>query len=329
MIEMQFLGTSAGIPSKSRNVTGLALRLLPLKDQILVDCGEGSQLQLMKSSFSITRIKHIFITHMHGDHTLGLPGLLASRSLLGAQEPVNVTGPLGIKDFVQDSLEATFCNLDFDLKFHEIKKGDHLTSEIPGFKVSSITLKHNIPSYAYRFEQLKPHRTFLVEKARDLGIPEGPLYKELQQGKSITMDNGKSYHGEDFLTEPKKPLVLIIGGDNVDPSLVLPVLNQADVFVHEATYTHADFEKLPRKLQHSTVEQVAKIAEEARVKNLVLTHFSPRYHDLKLDSFSQIKTLAAEHFSGQLFLADDLAKFELGKPGDSLVRTDVNHGKNV
>ena len=323
MIEMQFLGTSAGIPSKSRNVTGLVLRLLPLKDQILVDCGEASQHQLMRSSFSITRIKHIFITHMHGDHTLGLPGLLASRSLLGSLEPVSVTGPVGIKKFLQDSLEATFCNLDFDLVFHEIKDGEQLESEIPGFKVSSVRLNHNIPSYAYRFEQLKPHRTFLVEKAKSLGIPEGPIYKELQQGKRITLDDGRSYNGEDFLTEPKKPLVLIVGGDNVDPKLIYPVLKQADVFVHEATYTQGDFEKLPRKLLHSTVEQVAKIAEEAKVRNLVLTHFSPRYHEPSLDSFTQIKNLAKEHFSGQLFLADDLAKFELGKPGDALKRTDT------
>lgn len=321
MIEMQFLGTSAGIPSKSRNVTGLVLRLLPLKDQILVDCGEASQHQLMRSSFAITRIKHIFITHMHGDHTLGLPGLLASRSLLGSKEPVTVTGPAGIQKFVQDSLDATFCNLDFELKFNEIAKGIDFSTQIPGFKVSSISLKHNIPSYAYRFEQSKPHRTFLVEKAKSLGIPEGHLYKDLQLGKTITLEDGRSFHGEDFLSKPKKPLVLIVGGDNVNPSLVSPFLEHADVFVHEATYTHSDFEKLPRKLFHSTVEQVAKVAQEAKVKNLVLTHFSPRYHDPRLDAFPSIEALAKEHFDGQLFLAEDLAKFELGKPGDALVRT--------
>ena len=321
MIEMQFLGTSAGIPSKSRNVTGLVLRLLPLKHQILVDCGEASQHQLMRSSFSVTRIRHIFITHMHGDHTLGLPGLLASRSLLGSKKPVDITGPVGIKKFVLDSLKATFCNLDFDLSFHEIQEGEQLASEIPGFKVSSIRLEHNIPSYAYRFEQARPHRTFLVEKAKKLGIPAGPFYKELQLGNQITLEDGRSYHGEDFLTEPKKPLILIVGGDNVDPDLISPFLKQADVFVHEATYTQADFEKLPRKLLHSTVEQVAKVAQKSGVKNLVLTHFSPRYHDPSQDAFGPMRSLAQEHYSGKLFIAEDLAKFELGKPGDSLVQT--------
>lgn len=320
MIEMQFLGTSAGIPSKYRNVTGLVLRLLPLKDQVLIDCGEGSQQQLFRSSFSITRIKYVFITHMHGDHTFGLPGMLASRSLLGALDPVHIFGPAGIRKFVQESLQATYCNLDFELIFNEIEEGQALNTEIPGFKINSITLKHNIPSYAYRFQQIRPHRTFLVDKAKRLGIPAGPLYKDLQLGKTISTEDGRVFSGEDFLTEPKKPLILIVGGDNAEPSLISPHLKEADIFVHEATYTQKDFEKLPRKLLHSTVEQVTKIAEKAGVKNLVLTHFSPRYHDPSLDSFSHIESLAKEHFSGQIFLAEDLAKFELGKPGGVLVR---------
>lgn len=275
-MEILFLGTGAGVPAKSRNVTSIALKLLAERNSIwLFDCGEATQQQILHTTLKPRKIDKIFITHLHGDHIFGLPGLISSRSFQGGESPLTIYGPKGIKNFILTSLKVSGTHLRFQLKFNELEESG-LIFEDSQFKVSCLPLDHGIESFGYRIEETDHQGSLQVEKVKELGIPFGPLYGKLKNGETITLSDGRSFNGQDFIGETQKGRVVTILGDTKKTNNSVLLAKDADVLIHESTFEGSD-QKMARDYNHSTNIDAARVAIEAKVKQLLLTHISARY----------------------------------------------------
>jgi ribonuclease Z len=306
MIELTFLGTSAGVPTRKRNVSALALRVRNEKEWMLFDCGEGTQHRIMQTPLSPYHLSRIFITHLHGDHVYGLFGLLASRGMTRVEAPLEVYGPEGLREMVECVMTHSQLNLPFDLRIFEIDERTAL--RFGGVRIDVVALSHSLPSYGFvlTFDD-RPGR-FDVRKAKALGIPEGPLYARLKRGESVTLPDGRTVEGETLVGPPIKGMRIAIGGDNDEPMRFAPYA-PFDLMVHEATYTRKDFENLPRKFKHTTAEALAKAARQMGVKRLILTHISPRYDDD--GRVAELLEEAEKHFDGEITIAYDFLKVSL------------------
>lgn len=275
-MELQFLGTGAGVPAKLRNVTSIALKLLDERNEVwLFDCGEGTQQQILKTTVRPRKINKIFITHLHGDHIFGLPGLLSSRSFQGGEETLTIYGPVGIKEYVQTSLRLSESKLSYSIKYVEIVE-DGVIFEDKTFKVIAKKLDHRITSYGYRIEEKDLPGELLIDKVREANIPEGPLYAKLKKGLDITLEDGRTFSGKDFVA-PKRPgRVVTILGDTRQTDAIAILAKDADVLVHESTFGK-DEAKMAKNYYHSTSTQAAQVAKDSHVKQLLLTHISARY----------------------------------------------------
>lgn len=278
-MELQFLGTGAGSPSKARNVTCTALKTGGKNNEVwLFDCGEATQHQILRTNIRPGKIRRIFITHLHGDHIFGLPGLLSSRSFLGgADEPLCLYGPAGIRCFVESALEVSQTQLSYPINFYEFVS-DGLILDDGEFTVSAFELAHSLPSFAYRIEEKERAGGLQMDRLRELGIPSGPLLGRLKNGETVTLDDGRLIDGKEYLSPPRKGRVIAIFGDTKPCPSALAAAEGADVLVHEATFAAGD-EAMAEKVFHSTVSDAADLAAEAGVKRLYLTHISARYAD--------------------------------------------------
>ena len=275
-MEILFLGTGAGVPAKSRNVTSIALKLLAERNSIwLFDCGEATQQQILHTTLKPRKIDKIFITHLHGDHIFGLPGLISSRSFQGGESPLTIYGPKGIKNFVLTSLKVSGTHLRFQLKFNELEESG-IVFEDSQFKVSCLPLEHGIESFGYRIEESDHQGSLQVEKVKKIGIPFGPLYGRLKNGETITLSDGRSFNGQDFIGETQKGRIVTILGDTKKTNNSIVLAKDADVLIHESTFEGSD-QKMARDYNHSTNIDAARVAKEANVKQLLLTHISARY----------------------------------------------------
>lgn len=274
---LYFLGTGAGKPSLERNVTSVALKLPEsINESWLFDCGEGTQHQLLRSPFSLNQITRIFITHLHGDHIFGLPGLLASRSFASNERSVTVYGPSGIKEFLANALRISETNLSYQLLIKEIE--DSKVIDIEDWQVRTKAVDHDLPSFTYRVEEPDTAGRLDVEKLRQLQIPPGPIYGKLKQGKTVRLDDGTLLEGSAFIGPPRRGRHVVISGDTRYSQASVDLSKQADVLVHEATFG-ASLTARAHLYFHSTTTQAAWIAKEAMVGQLVLTHLSSRYRD--------------------------------------------------
>ncbi|MFL0810840.1 MAG: ribonuclease Z [Agarilytica sp.] len=331
-MEFIFLGTSSGIPTNTRNVSGLVIKRRNSKNWCLVDCGEGTQHQLLRLPYSLPKLDTIFITHVHGDHCYGLPGLLASAAMAGRKAPVTLIGPQGVWDFVSAAMSATDMHMSYDINFIDVDNIDSFRAE-NSFNVSVCALSHRVPSYAYVFDEVVNDAPLNTEKLEQESIPKGPLWGRLAKGEAITLGDGRIVRGEDYKLTPNKSRRIIVGGDNDTPALLHEHAQQCDVLIHESTYTQAISEKVGPAPQHSSARDVGVAAQKAGVKNLVLTHFSARYHlPLPLEKDRQVAEKgqqeksenaiqsvfdeAKAHYSGELFLANDFDQFVLSAEGD-------------
>jgi len=271
---LTFLGTSAGVPTRSRNVSALALQLQNRKEWMLFDCGEGTQHQILKSSLNAYHLSRVFITHLHGDHVYGLFGLLASKGMQRSPAPLEIYGPRGLEEMVTAVMRLSQLHLPFDLQIREIEAGERLRFE--GFDMDVVPLSHSITSYGFvlTFDDTPGHLD--VERLKAAGIPEGPLYGKLKNGEKVTLPDGRELNGKDFLTPPSPGKRIAIGGDNDDPMRFAPYAPY-DVMIHEATYTQDYFDHLPRRFKHTTAKQLGTAAQKMGVSKLILTHISPRY----------------------------------------------------
>jgi len=274
-MELTFLGTGAGIPSKERNVSAVALSLLQELNSIwLFDCGEATQHQILHTSIKSRKINKIFITHMHGDHIFGLPGLLSSRSFQGGKELLTVYGPSGIKNYIETSLQASGTHLTYPLAIKEIEEGQLFDD--PLFTVYCKKMDHGIPSYGYRIVEKEKPGELLVDKLKAIGIQPGPIYQQIKENNVVTTADGRKLCRDHFIGPNKKGRILSILGDTRYPEKNIAFVKDSDVLVHEATFEH-EKEILAEQYFHSTTTQAALLAEAAEIKKLVLTHISSRY----------------------------------------------------
>ena len=275
-MQLEFLGTGAGSPSKQRNVTSVALRLLEELNEVwLFDAGEATQHQILRTTIRPRKISKIFITHLHGDHIFGLPGLLSSRSFQGGNEPLTIYGPVGIKRFVLTALQVSESRLSYPLHFVEIDH-DQVLFDQNGFKVTTMHLDHKIACYGYRIEEADHPGELLVDKLKADHVPSGPLYGQLKAGKTVTLPDGRTIDGHDYIGHPQPGRIVAIMGDTRKTKNAIILAQNADVLVHESTFAKNEAQ-MARSYYHSTSQQAAEVAKAAHVKRLLLTHISARY----------------------------------------------------
>ncbi|MCK5636141.1 MAG: ribonuclease Z [Thermoplasmatales archaeon] len=269
-----FLGTGGSWPTIKRNVTSIAVKRAG--EVILFDCGEGTQRQFQKSKLSYMQISKIFITHFHGDHFLGIPGLIQTMQLNDRDVPLHIYGPKGMTKLVDQLLSLGYFRPNYKITPHEVNGGDVLDFE--EYCIHVLNVKHGIPAVAYSIEEKMRPGKFDKPKALKLGIPEGPLFSKLQRGETITLKDGKKITSDIVLGPPRKGRKIIISGDTVPIDKMISFAKNADVLVHEATFD-SDLEDISGEYGHTTAAQAAKIAKKANVTELFLTHVSPRYLD--------------------------------------------------
>jgi ribonuclease Z len=268
------LGTSSGTPTKERNVSAIAIFINGR--WLLFDCGEGTQYRLLRAPVRLGQLDAIFVTHLHGDHIFGMPGLLATLSMQHRDQPLNVYGPRGIKDFVTSALRFSMTKLSYEVKITEIEAGNIRVGE--GYSVSCLPLDHQVIDFGYAIiEDDRPGR-FDLEQARALGIPAGPLYGKLQSGQDVTLDDGREIKSRDVVGETRKGRRVVYCTDTRPCQNSVELARNASLLIHEATYTQELVDEA-RKRGHSTAAQAASIAEQANCERLLITHFSPRYLD--------------------------------------------------
>lgn len=275
LLDILFLGTGAGIPAKLRNVTSIALKLLEERGAIwLFDAGEATQHQILHTSIKPRRIEKVFITHLHGDHIYGLPGLLASRSFQGGESEVTVYGPKGLKEYITTSLSVSQTYLKYLLKIVEIDSG--VVFEDEQFIVEAQLLDHGIPSYGYRIVEKDKPGTLLADKLVEAGVKPGPIFRKIKEGESVTLEDGSMIIPEDFLGPDQKGRIVTILGDTRYCDNAISLAQDADLLIHEATFSKGE-EKLAHDYFHSTTHQAAEVARLAGSRKLCLTHISSRY----------------------------------------------------
>ncbi|ABO67612.1 Metal-dependent hydrolase [Geobacillus thermodenitrificans NG80-2] len=274
-LELLFLGTGAGVPAKERNVSSIALQLLEERGATwLFDCGEATQHQILHTAIRPRRIEHIFITHLHGDHLFGLPGLLGSRSFQSGETPLTVFGPKGIRQFVETALTVSGTRLRYELNIAEIDEGVIFDDE--RFSVTAKRLDHGMPSYGFRVAEKDLPGPLLVDRLKALGVRPGPIYQQIKQGKTVVLEDGTVLDGREFVGPPQKGRIVAVLGDTRFCEAAIELAHEADVVIHEATFAAAE-QRLARDYFHSTTTDAAEVAKRAGAKRLILTHISSRY----------------------------------------------------
>ena len=317
-MEIIFLGTSSGTPTKTRNVSGLAIKMIANKSWCLVDCGEGTQQQILKTKLSLNRLSAIFITHLHGDHCYGLPGLIASATMTGRSDDLTIIGPAASKEYFEAIQKHSQMRLSYKINFVAVELiGSY--NKLNDFNVEIIQLSHRVASYAYGFIEKNIKAKLNVKKLKKDQIEPGTIWGELHKGSDITLHNGSTLISDEYVLDKRNARKIIISGDNDNPELLKKAAKTSQVLVHEATYTDEVAQKVGKAPQHSSAKMVAKFAETAALPNLVLTHFSPRYQlqaTKSNHSILEIQQEAEKHYHGKLFLAEDFTCLQLDIDGE-------------
>lgn len=295
-----FLGTSASIPTKESNLPSVAIARWG--EVYIFDVGEGTQRQLMSAKISLMKIKHIFITHLHADHILGLPGLLHTMCLMQRREKIVIHGPVGIKEYVEKTLEREEVVPPYPIEVREIKVGDFLILDERDFMVKATYGVHMVPNVMYALEE-KERRKFNVELAKRMRIPRA-LWSRLQNGESVVVE-GKEISPDDVLEESISGRKVVYTGDTTYCGQLVEMSKNADMLIHEATYSKEHHTKALMWL-HSTGEMAGAVARDANVNTLVLTHFSPR-----ITQRSILVNEARTMFRGNVLAAYDFMRVEI------------------
>jgi ribonuclease Z len=272
-MEIVFLGTGGTWPSPRRNVSAIGVRMG--SEVLLLDCGEGTQRQLMMSPLSFMKITKVLITHFHGDHFLGLGGLVQSMHMNEREEELVVYGPRGIGQVVDQILHLGHFRAGFQIRTVPMQNGS--AEDCGGYWIRAANARHNVPALAYRIEEKERPGRFNRPKAEALGIPAGPLYRRLQQGESVTV-SGQTFRPEDVLGPPRRGRSLVYTGDTLPSDEMVEFARDCDVLIHDAT-VDGSLEERGNEYGHSSSRQAAEIAKRCGAGKLFLTHLSPRYED--------------------------------------------------
>ena len=344
MLKLTFLGTSAGVPTKQRNVTALAIECLnPYRSAtnqqqnkksrpwVLIDCGEGTQQQLLHTKLSLHQLEAICITHVHGDHCYGLPGLLASAAMSGRTAALTLIAPKAIATLLEAITVTTELYFPFVINFMAI---EDLLSEpnsenkdqviIPldnqhQLVIDIHPLSHRVASYGFGLTQTISRRTLNTDKLTAAGLPASVLWGRLQQGEDVITENGRKLYSVDYVDNDSQRTRVVIAGDNDTPECLSAAVVDTDLLVHEATYTHEVLNKIQAKNpdfdpMHSSAQLVGRFAQENSLKNLILTHFSARYQSFdnpnsNTPNMAHIRLDAESAYKGNLWLAADFDQY--------------------
>ncbi|MEM2136377.1 MAG: ribonuclease Z [Candidatus Methanomethylicia archaeon] len=302
-VKLVFLGTSAGLPTIKRGLSCIALKYCG--DLLIFDCGEGAQRSMIMAGLGFPQNFKIFITHMHGDHVLGILGLIQTLSLMDRSFDVHIYGPAGIADFVNYNKKILNFHLSYKLYLHEISSGIILDDK--NYIIRAVESEHVKPSYAYSFEEkLKPGK-FYPEKALALGVPRGPLWKKLQEGAPVHNIFGNLVFPEQVMDPPRAGLKIVYSGDTRPCENVLNLSKGADILIYDSTFDDSLVDKAFLDM-HSTASEAAEIAAKANVKLLVLTHISARY-----DSSHEILLKQAKEKFNNVIVAEDFLEISISK----------------
>ncbi|MDP7322314.1 MAG: ribonuclease Z [Candidatus Woesearchaeota archaeon] len=296
-MQILFLGTSSMVPTKERNQSGVLI--IYGSEGILIDCGEGTQRQLKVAGIKLTKITKILISHWHGDHVLGIPGLIQSMSASGYEKTLNIYGPVGTKKFMEKMFGVFLFDRRIDICVYEVKKGNFFEDRT--LVLEAEHLNHNIETLGYNIVE-KGKRKINLRFVKKLGIPEGPLLGKLQEGKSIIWEGKKV--GVDKATNVVKGKRITIISDTVPCKGADKLAKNSDLLVCEATYA-SNLENKGEEHSHMTAKQAAELANRSNVKKLVLTHFSARYKNTR-----ELEEDARNCF-GNVLCAKDFMKINL------------------
>jgi ribonuclease Z len=274
-MKIVLLGTSSAVPTLTRGLSATAV--IREGDIFLFDCGEGTQLQIMRAGIKRSRIHSIFIGHLHGDHLYGIAGLISTLHLDGREEPLNVFGPEGLRTFLNAAFRTGELQFQFGLKVQEFPRGFRgRVLDEDEFYVDALPLEHSIFCLGWRLQEKDRPGVFNLEKAVELGIPRGPLYRKLQLGEAITLDDGRVIT-PDQVVGPKRPgksVAYCLDTQFSERSIELA--HDCTALIHETTFGSEEV-TMARERKHSTMEDAARVAKEAGAHNLIATHFSSRY----------------------------------------------------
>ena len=342
MLKLTFLGTSAGVPTKQRNVTALAIECLnpyssgknqqqnkKSRPWLLIDCGEGTQHQLLHTKLSLHQLQAICITHVHGDHCYGLPGLLASAAMSGRTAPLILIAPKVIATLLDAVILTTELHFPFAIDFVAIEEvlsesdNDHRIridlSDQQQLEIDITPLSHRVASYGFGITQTISRRTLSIDKLTADNIAAGELWGKLQQGQDVTTDDGRKLRSVDYTDNNRQRTRVVVAGDNDTPERLKAAVIGADLMVHEATYTSDVLAKIQAKNpdfdpMHSSAQLLGRFAEEVGVKNLIMTHFSARYQSFDnpnspTPNMAHIRLDAESVYKGNLWLAHDFAQY--------------------
>jgi len=296
-----FLGTAGSVPTPKRSLPAILIQRKG--EQLMFDCGEGVQRQMMKAKTGFHKKMKVFVSHMHGDHVLGLPGLLQTMALLDRERKFEIYGPPGTKRFIEAIKETVQFVLTFPVEIHEVKEAGVVREE-EEYAVKAVWANHVIPSLAYALvEQPRPGR-FYPEKAKSLGVPEGPLWSKLQYAHKVKLPDGRVVKPEQVVGPPRPGRKIVYTGDTRPFKGFAKFAAGADLLIHDATLDDELAEKAAED-GHSTPSQAAESAKKAKVKQLILTHISARYDD------TSILLEQAQKIFENTQVAEDFMKIEI------------------
>jgi ribonuclease Z len=301
-MQLTILGCYAATP---RTITNPTSQLLEIKNRMfLIDCGEGTQVQLRKNKIKFSKINQIFISHLHGDHFFGLIGLISTFSLLGRTTDLHIYGPKGIKEIILLQLKLSNSWTNYGLYFHELESDESVTVfEDEKVLVKTIPLKHRVYTNGFLFQEKVGERKLNMDAVLNYEI-ESCYYQKIKNGKDITLEDGRIISNSELTFDPIQPKSYAFCSDTVYYEAVIPIIENVDILYHESTFLESE-EVLAQKTLHSTAKEAARIALKANVKQLILGHYSTRYESIALFKAE------AETIFTEVLLAEDGKTFEL------------------
>lgn len=300
-MKLTILGCYAATPRTFTNPTS---QILEIKNNLfLIDCGEGTQVQLRKNKIKFSKINHIFISHLHGDHFFGLIGLISTFTLLNRNNDLHIHGPKGIKEIIKLQLRLSNSWTNYGLHFHELESNEsEVIYEDEKVLIKTIPLKHRVYTNGFLFQEKKDKRKLNVDAVQKYQI-EKCYFQNIKNGKDITLDDGSIITNDKLTFDPKTPLSFAFCSDTVYNEAIIKYIEGVDMLYHESTFLQSE-EKLANKTMHCTAKEAASIAMKANVKQLILGHYSTRYDNIGLFKAE------AETIFPNVLLADDGKSFE-------------------